>query len=297
MRKKISKVVFSGLLASFIGLIGQQTFAAEAPISAEIAAFNKCILKLHVKLGEQVKKGQLLFEEDDTLLKIEKEYDDEALKFDKDCLEKGKELHEKNSISHDVYAKLERNYNISQDDFASVQARLRTSKYYAPFDGTVTKIISYDGSAFNDNDPEMVITEGKVSVDTKKQAGMVCSRWRGSVDLKVSLGEKVKQGQLLFKIDTDDLEAQNKINESKLKYAQSVYEMNKKLNTKSVSPYKYYQSRLDYINALENEKTGEVQLKWASQYAPFDGTITNIVRYSGVGVGECKPVLYITASE
>lgn len=302
--KRILKVVFVGLVASLIGFINQHTIASElkgdnssTPQIAQISACYKGILKLNVQLGQQVKKGQLLFEYNTEELEIVKEYNEEALKVDKAFVEGGKDLFLKKSISKDVYSKLESNYAVFQNTLKSTLATIEASKYYAPFDGTITKIVSYDGSAFNDGDVEMEVTEGNVNVDTKNRVGMVCSRWKGIVDLKVILGEKVKKGQLLFKINTDVLEAKLKTNESKLQYAKGLYERNAALNVKSVAPYDYDKSYVEYFNISKDVKIDKLELKQACQYAPFDGTVTSIVRYSGSGIGECKPVLFITASE
>lgn len=302
--KKLLKGFFVVLVVSFVGFINQQTNASElksenssSPRVAQISACYKGILKLNVKLGQQVKKGQLLFEQDTEELEIIKQYDEEALKIDKGFVEKGKDLFSKKSISKDLYSKLESNYAVSLNTLKSTLATISASKYYAPFDGTVTKIVSYDGSAFNDGDVEMEISEGNVNVDTKNQVGIVCSRWKGIVDLNVTLGEKVKKGQLLFKINTDVLEAQLKIDEAKLQYAKGLYERNTALNVRSVAPYDYEKSYVEYYNASKALVNDKIEIKHAYQYAPFDGTITTIVRYSGSGVGECKPILSITASE
>lgn len=303
-RKRILNVAFASLITSFMYLTSQQATALELeksktpPRVAQIASCNKGIIKLHVQLGEQVKKGQLVYENDTSILEIQKAYDEEALKFNKIVFNRSRNLYNnKRSLSQDTYLNALHISIVSQNNLKSTLAAINTSKFYAPFDGTVTKIISYDGSGFTDNDTEMEITEGKVNVDTKNRVGMVCSRWKGVIEEQVNLGEKVKKGQLLFKTNTDMLEAQRKISETELSYAKSVYERNILLQQKSVSLYNHYKSYINYINKLKDLKTEEVQLKQACQYAPFDGTITRIDRYSGSGVGEGKPVLFITASE
>ena len=187
---------------------------------------------------------------------------------------------------------------MAENNLKLTLAQIAQTKYHAPFDGTVTKIVSYNGSAFNDNDVEMEVTQGHVKVDTRGRLGLVCSRWPGVLDLKVQLGEKVKKGQLIFKINADMLEAQKKVDENISEYNKLVYEMNKKLHeTKTVSYYSFYKSYVAYQESLKNVKIDNIKLIWSKQYAPFDSTVTEIVRCDGSGIGEAKPVLTITASE
>ena len=43
-----------------------------------------------------------------------------------------------------------------------------------------------------------------------------------------------------------------------------------------------------------NLEIAKLQIKQSSYYAPFDGKITKIIRYTSSGNGAGKPVMYIT---
>ena len=263
---------------------------------AKVASVYKGIVKLHVKLGEYVKKGQLLFEVKQDILDLQKNFNESDLKFMQRCMQGADGLIANHSISLDDYQQCQRDLGAAEYQLKKTQAHIKFSKYYAPFDGTVTKIVRYDGSGLGDNDEEIEVTQGNVKVNTENRVGLVCTRWPGVLELEVKLGDKVRKGQLLFKTQTDDIEAQKKIDENKLIYSKKLFNRSKKLfKTSTVSLYNYYLSKIEYKEALKNVETNEIQIKQSSMYAPFDGTITQIFRYSGSGNGAGKPVLNITA--
>lgn len=281
------------------------------PEIAEVASIFKGVVKLHVSLGEYVKKGQLLFEVNTDMLQAQKEFDEANLKFMELVLKRAKKLISNNSISVDDVQQCERDLGVAEWNLKNTIKKIAASKYYAPFDGTVTKIIRYNGSGLGDNDDEVEVTAGKANVDTKNKVALVCTRWPGILDLKVKLGEKVKKGQLLFVSSTitdsgNEVTAQKKIDEFKLIYAKKYYDREKQLfNAKMagnaigspVSYYDYYKSYIDYREAMKTVKIDELQIKQSSGYAPFDGEVTEIFRYSKSGNGAGKPVLNLTASE
>jgi multidrug efflux pump subunit AcrA (membrane-fusion protein) len=265
---------------------------------AEVASVYKGIVKLHVKLGDYVKKGQLLFEVNTDQLQALKKFDEANLGFMNTCVERAKKLFKLHSISKDDYQKCLRDYGVAQNQLKNTLAKIKFSKYYAPFDGTVTKIIRYDGSGLGDNDDEVEITQGKINVKTKNRVGLVCTRWPGVLELNVKLGEKVRKGQLLFKIQTDDIEAQKKMHVEELAYYKELYNRYVVLHkTSNVSLYDYYRSFIGYREAMKEVITDKLQITQSSGYAPFDGKITHIFRYSGSGNGSGKPVLNIMADE
>ncbi len=271
------------------------------PKIAEVASVYKGIVELKVQLGEKVKKGQLLFEINQNILDTEKKCNEETYKFLKDVLEGGKKLIKKESISLDDYQQCIRDIDEAKAVLDSTNAQIKLSKYYAPFDGTVTNIVRYDGSGLGDNDDEVQVTEGAVDVDTSNPiVALVCNRWPGVLTLQVVEGQQVKKGQLLYTIDTSDIEAKIAEAETNLKYAQIVYERQKKLYGKTTSHatslYKYSKSEDDLRKAKANVEKLKIQLKQCPGYAPFDGTITKIHRYTGSGNGAGKPVLDITQS-
>ena len=272
-----------------------------APKVAEVASIYKGIVELKVKLGDKVKKGQLLFEVNQDILNTEKKCNEETYKFLNDVLEGGKKLIKKESISHDDYEQCVRDIDVAKAALDNTKAQIKYSKYYAPFDGTVTNIVRYDGSGLGDNDNEIQVTEGVVDVNTSNPiVALVCNRWPGVLELKVEEGQQVKKGQLLFTIGTADIEAQIAEAEANKKYAQTTYERQKKLYGKTsshaTSLYKYSKSEDDFRKAKANLEKLKIQLKQCPGYAPFDGTITRVYRYTGSGNGAGKPVVDITQS-
>jgi multidrug resistance efflux pump len=273
--------------------------ALAAPREAWVASVYKGVIELKVQLGQQVKKGQILFEVNQDILKADRKSNESSVKFLKKVMEGGKRLNEKHSISLDDYQQCERDLAVEENIFKAVDAQITMSKYYAPFDGTVTKVVRYDGSGLGDNDNEIQIIEGRVKVDTANRVGLVCTRWPGVLTLKVDEGEKVKKGQLLYTINTADIDAQIAEAEAKAKYAKIAYDRQKKLygtaTEHATSLYNYLKSK-DDLNKQEAEvEKLKIQLKQSSGYAPFDGTVTKIYRYTGSGNGSGKPVMDITA--
>ena len=262
---------------------------------ANIASMYKGIVKLHVHLGEYVNKGQLLFELDDSLLKIQKKYNEQNYKFMKEVLTGAKKLIQNHSISDDDLQQCLRDVTIAKCQLEETMQALKNSKYYAPFSGTVTNVVNYNGSGLGDNNTEIQITEGKISKAESHKIAIVCNRWPGILNLKVKKEDVVKKGNLLFKINSNSLDTQIAKCEADVEYTKSVYERNKNLyKTHNVSLYDYYKSNISYKLAKMNLNTQKAILKQYSNYAPFSGTVTKIYRYSGSGNGACKPVIELT---
>ena len=295
------KKTFAVLIVSMLSIVAYAApkEAYAAPKEAWVASIYKGVVELKVQLGQQVKKGQLLFEVNQDILNIDKETNKKTVAFVKDVLKAGKKLIDKHSISQNDYQLSERDLKVSTAVLKTTESQIALSKYYAPFDGTVTKIVRYDGSGLGDNDNEVQITAGAVKVNTANQVALVCTRWPGVLDLKVAKGQKVKKGELLYTINTSNIKAQKGIAEAKAKYAKILYDRNKKLygNTSShaTSLYKYTKSKNDWVKANAAVEKLKIQIKQSSGYAPFDGTVTKIYRYSGSGNGAGKPVVDITA--
>ncbi len=289
----VASLIFSAVAAE--EAVKTQNDQAAPLRVAEIASIYKGVVILDVKLGEEVKKGQLLFQMNQDIFEAQKKYYENLVDFTKGVAEKAKELQEKHSISLDDYQQCQRDYTAAEQQLKKIEAQIAFSKYYAPFDGTVTQIIRYDGSGLEDNAPEMYVTEGKVNVDTANKTTLLCTRWAGILDVKVKVDEKVKKGQLLFKTDMADIEAQKLSDASIEKYNKALFERRSKLiKTHSVSLLDYYQSEVDYEKAQLAVKIDDIQIKQSSVYSPFDGVVTKIYRFSGSGNGEGKPVLEIT---
>ena len=285
------------IISIFLLSISSCAYAVQAlhvPEIANIASHYKGIVQLYVKLGQQVKKGQLLFEENQDILNAQKEYFKSNMEFTKEVLDGAEKLTKVHSISKDISQQSMRDYFMAKSSYNLIKERIRTSKYYAPFDGTVTKILRYSGSGLSDNDDEIQVTKGFVEVNTANQVAMVCNRWPGIVNLKVKLGQKITKGQIIFVIDTKAIKIQKKKNESLLKYNKILYHRRKKLNrTQTVSLYKMGLAENQYKKAIMNVQIDEIKIKQSANYAPFDGIVTKVYRYSGSGNGAGKPVVDI----
>ena len=270
-----------------------------APKVAWVASIYKGIVNLNVKLGEKVKKGQVVFQLNMDSLLADEKCKKEALAFNKLIVERAEKLIKTHSISLADYQQCERDLTVAEADLKITESMLKLSKYYAPFDGTVTQITRYDGSGLGDNDNQVQITEGNVEVNTANRVALSCTFWEGVLEIKVKEGQKVKKGELLYTVNTDDLKAQLTLHEAKLKYATIAYEREKKLHkTATVSLYKYREAKNNYDQAVLAVEQDKITIEQCPGYAPFDGTITKFYnRYTGSGNGRGKPVMDITASE
>jgi multidrug resistance efflux pump len=273
--------------------------AYSAPVSTWSASVYKGIVDLKVELGQQVKKGQLIFQVKHDILNIDKAVNTTSVKFLEKVLEGGEKLAKIHAISINDLQLCQRGLVVEQNILKSIDAQIADSMYYAPFDGTITKIKRYQGSGLGDNDDEIEITEGNVKVDTANQVALVCTRWAGVLDLKVGLGQKVKKGELLFSTNTNDLKAQLDKAKAKAKYDAIVHEREKSLYGKTTehatSLYKYLLAKDTFNKQNAEVKKIELQITQCSMYAPFDGTVINIYRYTGSGNGQGKPVMDIKA--
>ncbi|HJO95045.1 MAG TPA: hypothetical protein QF753_16740 [Victivallales bacterium] len=298
MKKKIIVLIAASLFG--VGTFASSEISTKIdakPQVAQVASIYKGVVVLHVNLGEKVKKGQVLFEVNTDMLKVQLEKERNNVESNATILKGAEKLVSNHSISRADYQSCVRDYLAAKNSYELDLAQINESKYYSPFDGTVTKIVRYDGSGLGDNDNEVEVTEGNVKIDTANQAALICNRWPGVLNLKVKLGEKVKKGQLLYKIDTRDAVAQLDRHKNYLKYATEEYQRLTQLRqSKTVSLLKLVEAKMAYNDALAKVKTSEIQLQQSSGYSPFDGTVTSIDRYSGSGNGAGKPVLTITAN-
>ena len=282
-------------LALFLLLAGTFVSAGQTPQVAYVAAMRKGIIDLKVQLGEKVKTGQLVFEVNQDILKAQKKFNKQNLSYTKTIFSRAVKLIKDSSISIADYQETFKDYINGVEALKLTKIAIKHSKYYAPFDGTVTNIVNYNGSGLNDNDTEVEITRGDINVKTKHPVATVSSRYAGIMDLRVKLGQTVKKGDLLFKINTANFETQKVQANNLLTYYKKIYERRKKLyKTKTVSLYLFATAENDYNKAQMNLAIADLQIKQSSFYAPFDGKVTNVYRYSGSGNGACKPGVAIT---
>lgn len=154
--------------------------------------------------------------------------------------------------------------------------------------------------------PMMAVVPGAVVSDQKAQ---ISSRLIGYIkDLNVKVGQKVKRGELLFRIDSTDVQSQ--INQANAGYQQAVaaledakldYDRFTKLfKEDSVSKQQYDKIRLQYSVAQENlvaAKSGldqaKSQLSYADVRAPFDGVIVEKLAEAGGLASPGQPIVVI----
>ena len=289
--------IVSGLCASEI-----------KPAVARISSYLEGIVNLKVSLGEHVKKGQLLFNISTDYTEIIKEKCENGVWFYKEEYKRIKKLGETRSKSVEEVEESRYNYENAVGDLKIQELLIdKWSKYYAPFDGVVTNIYNYNGSGVssgsgncNNNDAILEVTNqedyDKGIVKISPAIAHVAPMITGPVELKVALGEKVKKGQTLFDINM----AYNKISstkhDAKVKYYKAKYERSKILyHQKSDSLKAYQTAKYDFKNAVQDQKGNELIINKRSKYkAPFDGTVTNIIYYSGSNVFIGHKVLEVT---
>lgn len=137
-------------------LTGEVTPAFQVEVKAEVGGKVK---KIHAVVGQQVQKGGLLAEIDDTDLLTEKaaavtEIEGAQLAVDKNRgnYDRAKALYEQKLISKEVFANLEADLAISENTLEKAKSRLQTvedkltkTKIVAPADGTVLDIAVIEG--------------------------------------------------------------------------------------------------------------------------------------------------------
>ena len=266
--------------------------AEQKPEVAGVAPMYKGVVELKVALGQKVKKGQLLFELNQDILKAQKKFDEQNLHYTKRIIDAATKLIKDNSISLADYQESMKDHINATEALKLTEITMNYCKYYAPFDGTVTKIFRYTGSGLGDNDDCLEITRGNVQIDTTNPLAVVGSRYAGILNVKVALGQAVKKGDLLFTTNTAAFDAQRIQAENLLVYYEKIYERRKKLyKTKTVSLYLYLTGTNNYNRTQKNLEIAKRQIQQSSFHAPFDGVITKIYHYTGSGNGEGKPVL------
>jgi multidrug resistance efflux pump len=292
--KKLALTLFTLAVASSLASAAIQQPASELEV-AEVASTAKGVVELHIELGQKVKKGQLLFSLNQDLQNAQTVIDKSNLKYNEEVLDGAKKLIKNNSIPQADFLECMHDHINAQATYAIDQANIKTSKYYAPFDGTVTNIVRYTGSGLGDNDDEVEVTKGNTSLQNSSKVALVCNRWPGALNLNVNLGDKIQKGQKLFSINTDALKIKKEKDENILAKTKEIFERENKLYDSRNTPLiNLKEAKNNYIHALMEVKKDNIILAQSSGHAPFDGKISKIYRYSGSGIGECKPVLEIT---
>ena len=157
--------------------------------------------------------------------------------------------------------------------------------------------------------PLMAVVPGSVMPEQKAS---IASRLIGYIKgLEVKVGQKVKQGDLLFSIDSADIKSQ--ITQADAAYQQALaglknakldYDRFSKLfEEDSVSKQQYDKMRLQFSVAQQNVASAasglnqaKEQLNYANVKAPFDGVIVEKLAVAGDLAAPGKPVVVIENS-
>ena len=187
------------------------------------------------------------------------------------------------------------------------------SFYLAPYDGIVTKIVTYTGSGVTDAaeimdlvkiTPKTNVASIEKRIMNSVQIAQIHSMTEGIIDLKVEPGQYVKKGQLIFTVNTIP-----KINHSTtykvpqeikyknaLDYYKKAYDRAKRLLVPhSVSLADFQLAKFNYSNALDDLKSFFIDKKNSHYYAPFDGLVSKVINYTGSNIGDGDNIVEITA--
>ncbi len=157
--------------------------------------------------------------------------------------------------------------------------------------------------------PLMAVVPGSV---VPEQKASIASRLIGYIKaLDVQVGQTVKQGDLLFSIDSADIKSQ--ITQANAAYQQALAGLrdakldfdrfSKLFKEESVSKQQYDKMRLQYSVAQQNVAAAKSslnqakeQLHYANVRAPFDGVVVEKLAVAGDLAAPGKPVLVIENS-
>lgn len=285
---------------------------AERVSVAGIASYLEGVVDVNVELGQRVRKGDLLFRIKTDYTEIIREKCRNAVWYYTQEYERIKRLnagHSKCQEDLDLakYNLLKAKCSLEKEDLL-IQ---KWSKYYAPFDGIVTNIYYYTGSAVPDasGDPEnsnsvLEVTRledyKRMRTDVKKrreqeEKAFVAPMVTSLIKLNVRLGDKVTKGDVLFSMDMAYNEITKKEQLENIRYCRARYVRAKALFEKdSLSEASYQLASYDLKNAVQDLKATDFIMEKRSVYrAPFDGTVTRIIHYTGSNVFAGHKVLEI----
>ena len=279
-------------------------------IQARVAQIDSILegrLNMCVEPGDHVIKGQPLFFVNYDSLQLAKDKAKANAAFYLKNMERDKELAKSHNISLDNLQKAETDLVSAMQDAKTAEVNILNSYYFAPFNGIVTMVKSYTGSAIGDGSPVVEVTETIPKTDVEAienkinstpAVAQTASMTAGIIDLHVKPGEFVHKGQLLFKVNTVPgdsttyIKPQKMLLENALRYNQENYFRQKKLvKNHCVSVADYEQSKINYENAVNDFKSFCVAEKNSHYYAPFDGVVTKVFNYSGSDIGDGNDVV------
>ena len=277
---------------------------------AIVETMTEGMLDMHVKVGQYVKKGQLLFDVNTvpkvndltTYIGPQKEKFENAYEYYNKVYLRLKKLYSKNCVKLADFQLAEMNYKNALADLKSFNMNVKNSNYYSPFNGVITNITNYNG-CIGDAAGIVEVTKVDSAVSKKDLQGKVKNKEiiaqidpiiKGILDLKVKNGEHVRKGQLLYKIETSALENQKEKDLTNVKVCEDKYERIAKLaSIHAVSLQELDDAKFNMINAVADLNTTKMNLKNSYYYAPFDGVVQNIVTTEDSAVGDGAPVLEI----
>ncbi|MCP4180413.1 MAG: hypothetical protein GY756_21845 [bacterium] len=132
------------------------------PIVAQMTSMIEGQIVFEVPLNSQVKKGQLVEEVDPRQYQANVLDDQAAVNFYKDVYNADSKLVKENSVSLVSYLKSKYNLENYIEHEKRDEAIESHCYIYAPFNGKVTKIITYAGSGIGDGNLIMEITKDKL---------------------------------------------------------------------------------------------------------------------------------------
>jgi len=279
-----------------VGLLSTGLYAANEVSEQGIPYDGMVITQVHV--GEMVKKGQILYSVEMTPQIIVKNEDKNKLTYDTQTYKRDLYLLKKHIVSLATFQSAKNAYELAKASLASEILKIKHGTSKAPFDGEVTKILAYKGSAIGDSDDEVSVTKtDKYIAINKPVVAEVLDRWEHPIKMDVKLGQKVKKGQLLYSTSLGQLKITLEKDQSTLKLDDAVFARDKVLLKAKAIPMKTYQkARYDYVTALDAVKTDIQNNKDSFCYAPFDGTVTKIVSYTGATMGDGDDIVNVTKS-
>ena len=270
------------------------------PPVAKVASYLEGIVEMHVREGQHVKKGQLLFKTNIDDQKINMKKNELAVWYYQNAYLRSKELYSKKASSLERFESDKLNYLKALQDVKTTELMINRSSYYSPFSGIVTDIIYYSGSAVGDGDDVLEITKidkihPEIKLKNKLPVAEVSSFITGIVDMHVKEGERVKKGQLIFNVTADFSKILREKKKIDIWYYKEKYMRSKKLHQNNVASLEEYETdKFNYFNSLLDLELSNILIGKTVYYAPFDGVVTKILHYNGSAVGDGNNVLSIT---
>ncbi|HJO93842.1 MAG TPA: hypothetical protein QF753_10615 [Victivallales bacterium] len=152
--KKIVIVLITGLIS-----VGAYAATAQTPKVASVDSVYEGILQLDTQLGQQVKKGQLIFHMQTNLLKLAALKAKSTLELAESTYGRDKRLAKTHIVSPEALETAKDAYIQAYADYQTALINIKNCYYYAPFNGTVTKIDNYTGSCVGDGNEVMQVTQ------------------------------------------------------------------------------------------------------------------------------------------